>query len=33
LMHPIVVLLIVIMIVVIVYPFVREKPVLAGGGD
>jgi TctA family transporter len=33
LMHPIVMLLIVIMIVVIVYPFVREKPVLAGGGD
>ena len=33
LMHPIVVLLIVLMLVVIIYPFVREKPAWAGGGD
>ena len=33
LLHPIVMLLIVVMVVVIVYPFVREKPAWAGGGD
>jgi TctA family transporter len=33
LMHPIVMLLIIIMIVVIVYPFLRERPLFAGGGD
>jgi hypothetical protein len=33
LVHPLVLLLIVLMIVVIVYPFVREKPAWAGGGD
>lgn len=31
--HPIVLLLIALMVVVIVYPFVREKPAWAGGGD
>jgi putative tricarboxylic transport membrane protein len=31
--HPIVMVLIVLMVVVIVYPFVREKPAWAGGGD
>src|ERR671919_1993451 len=33
LMHPIVMVLIGLMIVVIVYPFVRERPAWAGGGD
>src|ERR671918_254876 len=31
--HPLVLLLIALMVVVIVYPFVREKPAWAGGGD
>jgi TctA family transporter len=31
--HPIVVVLTVLMVFVIVYPFVREKPAWAGGGD
>jgi len=31
--HPLVVVLIVLMLVVIIYPFVREKPAWAGGGD
>ncbi len=31
--HPLVLVLIVLMVVVIVYPFVREKPAWAGGGD
>jgi hypothetical protein len=31
--HPIVVVLILLMVFVIVYPFVREKPAWAGGGD
>ena len=31
--HPIVVVLALLMVFVIVYPFVREKPVWAGGGD
>jgi hypothetical protein len=32
-MHPIVMLLILLMVFVIVYPFLREKPGFAGGGD
>jgi putative tricarboxylic transport membrane protein len=31
--HPIVMVLIVLMVIVIVYPFVREKPAWAGGGE
>src|SRR5687767_12241338 len=31
--HPLVLVLIVLMVAVIVYPFVREKPAWAGGGD
>ena len=31
--HPLVVLLTIVMIFVIVYPFLRNKPAFAGGGD
>ena len=31
--HPLVIVLIAVMVLVIVYPFMREKPVWAGGGD
>jgi putative tricarboxylic transport membrane protein len=33
LMHPLVIILMALMILVIIYPFLREKPAWAGGGD
>ena len=33
LMHPLVIVLMALMVLVIVYPFLREKPAWAGGGE